>query len=145
MMKALHVHETYGVSNIRIYVLRALYLLMAVFLGIDAWSHIVTFEGTWNPAAAAAWSIWASYSLIAVFGLIHPLRMLPLVLLEIAYKLIWLVVVALPLWSAGTLDGSAAEEMTHAFLWVVLPIVATPWRYVFATYVQKGRVHNGVA
>lgn len=24
--------------------------------------------------------------------------------------------------------------MTKAFLWVVLPIVATPWKYAFDTY-----------
>jgi hypothetical protein len=31
---------------------------MAVFLGQDAWTHIATFEGTWDPeAAAAAWTV----------------------------------------------------------------------------------------
>jgi len=58
---------------------------------------ILTFQGEWDPAAAAAWSVWASYSLFAIPGIFYPLRMLPLVLLEILYKLIWLVVVAYPL------------------------------------------------
>ena len=142
-MKTLRVNDGFGVPTFKIYLLRALYVLMAVFLGIDAWSHIVTFEGTWDPAAAAAWSVWASYSVLALLGVIHPLRMLPLVLLEIAYKLIWLVVVAFPLWSAGTLAGSAAEEMAYAFLWVVLPVIATPWRYVFETFVRRERRNDG--
>jgi hypothetical protein len=47
---------------------------------------------------------------------------------------LWLMVVAYPLWSAGTLVGSSAEGTTSAFLWVLLPIVAVPWGYVFGTY-----------
>jgi hypothetical protein len=129
-------HDRYGVPRINIYLLRVLYLLMVVFLGKDAWSHIATFEGTWNPEAAAAWSVWGAFSVLAGIGLFHPLRMLPIVLLEITYKTIWLVVVGLPLLSAGTLDGRA-EEMMFSFGLVVLPIVATPWGYVFRTYFRR--------
>jgi hypothetical protein len=46
--------------------------------------------------------------------------MLPIVLLEITYKTIWLIVVGFPLLSAGTLDGRA-EEMMFSFGLVVLP------------------------
>jgi hypothetical protein len=38
---------------------------------------------------------------------------------EIVYKIIWLVIVAYPLWSRNQLGGSPAEEMTHAFVWVI--------------------------
>lgn len=137
-MHIFQTHERYGIPKINIYLLRALYLLMAVFLGRDAWSHIATFDGTWNPEAAAAWSVWAAFSLLAVIGLFHPLRMLPIVLLEITYKTIWLVVVGFPLWSAGTLEGRA-EEMMFSFGLVVLPIVATPWGYVFRTFFRRDR------
>jgi hypothetical protein len=109
---------------------------MVVFLGRDAWSHIATFEGTWNPEAAAAWSVWAAFSVLAGIGLFHPLRMLPIVLLEITYKTIWLIAVGFPLLSAGTLDGRA-EEMMFSFGLVVLPIIATPWGYVFRTYLRR--------
>jgi hypothetical protein len=65
------------------------------------------------------------------------LRMLPILLLEIFYKVLWLTVVAYPLWSTGALAGSSAEGMTSAFLWVLLPIVAVPWGYVFGAYIYK--------
>jgi hypothetical protein len=129
-------HERYGVPKINIYLLRGLYFLVVVFLGKDAWSYIASHEGTWNPEAAAAWSVWAAFSVLAGIGLFHPLRMLPIVLLEITYKLIWLVVVGFPLLRAGTLDGRA-EEMMFSFALVVLPIVATPWGYVFRTYLRR--------
>jgi hypothetical protein len=63
--------------------------------------------------------------------------MLPILLLEIFYKVLWLLVVAYPLWSKGALAGSPEEGTTSAFLWVILPIVAVPWGYVFVTYVYR--------
>ncbi len=126
-----------GVKKIHIHLLRVLFALMFVFLGRDSWTYIVTLTGVWDPQEAAAWSMWAAYSVLAVIGIINPIKMLPLVILEIIYKAIWLVVVAYPLWSSGQLAGSPAEETTHAFLWVVLPIIAMPWKYAFETYILK--------
>ena len=37
----------------------------------------------------------------------------------------------------GTLAGSPAEGTTSAFLWVILPIVAVPWGYVFVNYIYN--------
>jgi hypothetical protein len=128
-----------GVPRINIYLLRLLFILMLVFLGRDSWTQIFTFKGTWNPMAGMAWSIWASYSVLSVIGIINPLKMLPILLLEILYKLIWLILVAYPLWSSKQLIGSAAENMTYAFLWVVLPIVVMPWRYIFRRYISGVR------
>ena len=135
-MNLFRTHERFGVPRINIYLLRTLYLLMMVFLGNDAWSYIVSHEGPWNPEAAAAWSVWAAFSVLASIGLYHPLRMLPIVLLEILYKSIWLVFVGFPMMSAGTLDGRA-EEMMFTFSLVVLPILATPWGYVYRTYIRR--------
>jgi hypothetical protein len=79
--------------------------------------------------------MWASYSIISFIGIMRPLKMLPIVLFEIIYKIIWLVVIAYPLWVKNELAGSPAEEMTNAFMWVVLPIVAMPYRYFFRTFI----------
>src|SRR6266540_4372318 len=79
--------------------------------------------------------MWAAYSVLSVFGLINPLRWLPIVMFEIFYKIIWLAIVAYPLWSRNQLAGTPAAEMTYAFVWVILPIVAMPWAYAFRTYI----------
>jgi hypothetical protein len=57
-----------------------------------------------------AFSFWAAFSL-------------PLLLLQLLYKLVWLFAVALPLWSAGQ--------------WDALDILVMPWAYVVANYVRK--------
>jgi hypothetical protein len=63
--------------------------------------------------------------------------MLPILLLEIFYKVLWLIIVAYPLWAKGALAGSSAEDTTNVFLWVILPIIAVPWGYAFTTFVYR--------
>ena len=125
-----------GVRRINIYFLRLLFALMFFVLGRDVWTHIFAHQGPWDSDEAVAWSVFAAFSALAVLGIIRPLKMLPLVLLEIAYKVLWLILVAYPLWSTDRLAGSPVEERTYAFLWVVLPIIAMPWTYVFDTYAR---------
>jgi hypothetical protein len=128
-----------GVRPINIYLLRLLYGLMFFVLGKMTWTHILTHKGPWDPTDAVAWCVWTAFATLACLGIVRPLTMLPIVLLEIFYKVLWLVVVAYPLWSRGTLAGSAAEGITSQFLWVILPIVAMPWGYAFVKYVYDPR------
>jgi hypothetical protein len=128
-----------GVRPINIYLLRLVYFLMLAFVATDAWTRILTHPGPWDPVKAVAWCVWASYPTLSFFGLIHPLKMLPLMIFAIMYKVIWLIVVAYPLWRAHTLAGSPAEGLASTFLWVPLPIIAVPWKYVFHTYVMWSR------
>jgi len=128
-----------GVRPINIYLLRLLFALVFLFVGFDSWSSIITHKGPWDHVRAAALCMWAAYSLLSIICIFYPLKMLPLVLFEIIYKILWLIVVAYPLWAASQLWSSPAAEMTKAFLWVVLPIVATPWKYVVEKYILNRR------
>lgn len=128
-------HE--GVRPIHIYLLRLVYVLMFFVLGKDTWTHILGHAGPWEPDDAMAWSIWTAFATLAGLGIIRPLKMLPILLLEIFYKVLWLILVAYPLWSTHSLEGSPAEGMTMAFLWVLLPIVVMPWGHVFSTYIYR--------
>src|ERR1700678_1422111 len=125
-------HE--GVRNINIYLLRLLYVLMFFVLGRITWTHVLTHQGPWDPTNAGAWCVWTAFATLAGIGIIRPVKMLPIVLLEVFYKVLWLVIVAYPLWSKGTLSGSPAEDITSQFLWGILPIVAVPGGYVLANY-----------
>jgi hypothetical protein len=123
-----------GVARINIYLLRLVFVLMFFVLGRTTWTHILTHQGPWEPDEAMAWCVWTAFATLAGIGIVRPLKMLPILLLEIFYKVLWLGIVAYPLWSQGKLAGSPAESTTAAFLWVLLPIVAVPWGYVFVTY-----------
>jgi len=128
-----------GVRRINIYLLRLVFILMFFLLGRDTWTHVLTHQGVWEPVNAVAWCVWTAFATLAGLGIVHPLKMLPILLLEIFYKVLWLILVAYPLWSKGKLAGSPAEGITWAFLWVILPIIAVPWAYVFVNYIYKPR------
>jgi hypothetical protein len=110
---------------------------MFFVLGKQAWTQILTHPGAWEPTSAVVWCVWTAFATLAGLGIIRPLKMLPIILLEIFYKVLWLLVVAYPLWSKGALAGSSAENITSSFSWVILPIVAVPWGYVFGNYFYK--------
>jgi hypothetical protein len=125
-----------GVRPINIYLLRVLYFLMFVGVAFEAWKTIITHEGPWDHTRAVAWCVWAAYPTLSIFGLLRPLRWLPIVIFMIFYKTLWVIVVAYPLWRAGTLVGSPAEEMAHIFVWAPVITIIVPWVYVFKNFVM---------
>ncbi len=127
----------HGVPKLNIYILRALFFLIVLNVGSASWTHLLTFKGPWDPVITAYWCMWTAFSTLSFFGIFQPLKMLPLILFEIIFKLLWLIIVAFPLWKSGQLDGSPAEDLANAFIWVILAIVATPWRYVYDTYFSQ--------
>ncbi|MBD1582002.1 hypothetical protein [Pseudoalteromonas sp. S16_S37] len=128
-------HEKYdGIRPINIYAMQLIYTLMATLLAFDVWSYIISYEQVWNSSEAMDWSVWAAFSLFALIGIFKPVKMMPILLLEITYKLIWLILVALPLYNNGSLSDESTDGMLFPFILVILPIIAIPWGYVFKTY-----------
>ena len=130
-----------GIRPINIYLMRFIYILMFLVLGRDVWGYILNHPQSWGENEAVAWSVWAAFSTLALLGLFRPVQMIPIFLLEIFYKVLWLVLVALPLWGSNQMVGSGMEETTFAFVLVILPIVAVPWDYVFSRYIL-GRAYQ---
>jgi hypothetical protein len=122
------------VSLIRLYVLRAAYLLLIVGLGglivPQIVSHPISDRGI---IAALLGGIW----LLAFIGLLHPLRMLPLLMFEFAWKVIWVLAYGLPSWSAGQLTPVTSEDLTNTLVGVVLMPLVIPWGYVWRRYVRQ--------
>jgi hypothetical protein len=119
------------VSTFRLYLLRALYLVIFLGLGFLVWPKILNPGKVWDPLPGVAYSFWAAFSVLAALGLRYPLKMLPLLFLQLFYKCVWLLAVALPLASAGR-----PSTLTGGFVvFVVLDLLVIPWRYVLATYV----------
>ncbi len=125
-------HE--DVRRVNVYALRVLYFLMFFLLGETAWRELLTHQGTWESQGSVAWCVWAGFAAVAGLGLLHPIKLLPIILLEIFYKVLWLIVVAYPLWKRNELAGSWAEETFHVFFPVFVPILIVPWKFVAKTY-----------
>jgi hypothetical protein len=113
--------------------MRLLYLLNFVLLGLQVWPVLINHAGAWDPVRGVAWSVWAAFSALAALGVRYPLKMLPLLLMQLLYKSIWVIAVALPLWSTFR-----SMELTKAMAYgAVVDLIVIPWPYVFANYVRK--------
>lgn len=124
-----------GVWPIKIYVMKLFFLLMFLVAAKDAWIKLITHSGEWNSEVAIAWCSIAAYTTLSGLGIFHALKMLPIMLFMFLYKWLWLCFVAYPLWAKDQLAGSDAEGWAQVFIIIVIPILFTPWKYVFRTYV----------
>ena len=124
------------VSAIRLWVMRAMYLLMAVGIGNMIWPLIVDHPSTLPRMTGVAWALLGTIGLLSVLGLRYPLRMIPLLLFELTWKAIWLAAFAAPRWLDGTLDDAMRTTIFETALGAVL-IFVIPWRYVWANYMAR--------
>jgi hypothetical protein len=107
------------VSAVRLYALRLFYLLSFVGGGLMFWPALLNPGKPLGLLDGVAFSFWATLMALMGLGLRYPLQMLPLLLLQLLYKTVWLLAVALPLRSAGQWDASATE-ITRTFVGVVV-------------------------
>lgn len=121
----------------RLYALRAGYLLLAVGLGVQVWPGIVMRHDGWELMEGVVQCMLGAMGLLAVLGLRYPLKMLPLLLFEIAWKLLWLGVVAVPRLLHGQMDAGTWSTLSACLLVVVFPIVI-PWGHVAVSFVRAG-------
>ena len=128
-----------GVRPFHVYVLRTLYVLMFLGVGIPVWTDILGGRIPTDHVRAVAFCTWAAYPTLGLLGLRRPLQMLPLVLFMLFYKTAWLVAYAYPLWAAGRLGASAATEMAGVFAYIILIYPLLPWCYAWRSYVAGPR------
>ena len=125
-----------GISVARLNFLRIGYLVIAVGLAVRKWPLLITHDGPWPLFEGVETCMLVALSLLWFLGLRYPIKMLPILLFEIAWKVIWLSVIALPLARSGQLDA-ATLSVFYACVWVVIVVAVIPWRYVVRQYVTK--------
>lgn len=125
------------VTAYRLYLLRALYLLIAVGQGILQWPKLVHHSASWDLWHGVGVCMLAALAALALLGIRYPLQMLPLLIYELTWKLMWMLSVALPLWLSHRMDAEIAENVFAIGLGVVLCPLVIPWGYVFTNYIKK--------
>ena len=123
----------YEVPLWRLYVLRAMYLVLAIGLGAMIvpviLDHELTSRGVIPSLLGAVW-------VLALLGIRYPLGMLPVLIFELAWKAIWMVFFGLPQWSAGQYPPTFAEDSFNIAFGAVLFFVI-PWGYVWRRFVRQ--------
>lgn len=124
------------VSLIRLYLLRAVYLTIAVGLALVVWPGVLRHAQPWGLSQGVVKCMLAAFSLLCVVGIRYPLQLLPVLLWEMSWKSLWLLLVALPAWQSGTMDDTITATAIECAVAIIIPL-AMPWKYVYAHYIQK--------
>jgi len=121
------------VSLTRRNLLRGCYLLLLVGLGVQVWPRLLgtTAAAPFNEGVVDA--MLSALALVSILGVFSPLRMLPLLFFEIAWKAIWTASVAVPRWRTDAMDESIAATL-YACAWVIPFILIIPWRWAAGAY-----------
>ena len=123
------------VSTLRINLLRAMYLVMAVGLGITIWPGILV-PGNAPHMGSVVRGMLGALALMSLWGFRYPVKMLPILLFELLWKVIWVVAFGLGPWLDGELDPARQETLFSCLMGVVLVPVAVPWGYVLRHYIR---------
>jgi hypothetical protein len=117
----------------RINAMRFLFLLMALVMGSVVWSQLLFESADWPAWRGVAKSMLAALALMSLLGVRYPMQMLPLMLYEIAWKTVWLILIAGRAWMAGKWTADI-EGLFYDCVGIVIAYFIVPWRYVWARY-----------
>ena len=123
------------VSTFRLYLMRALYLLMFLFLTSTQWPMLLDHKSRPMMSGVAV-ALLAALGLMAGWALRYPLKMLPVLIFEFFWKTIWVVMIGVPLWRSGQLTGDYLETWKNCLPGVILVPLIIPWRYFWENYVK---------
>ncbi|MEM7487132.1 MAG: hypothetical protein AAF348_18145 [Bacteroidota bacterium] len=125
------------VSRLRKYLMKALYLLTFVGVGYQAWAEIIAPEKPLETIEGIVYSLWVAYATLMALGLRYPLKMIPLLLLQLFYKAVWVLGVYLPMNNNGLITESAEGFLNICITAIILDLLIIPWGYVYKTLFKK--------
>ncbi len=129
-------HSTEAVPLWRLYTLRLCYLILAGGLGTYIWPSVIQHTPEFAESRGIQFSLLAGLGVTALLGFRYPVKMIPLLLFELIWKVIYLTAFALPLWRARPLTDSERGDITSVLMVVVfLPLI--PWGYVWRQYMAR--------
>lgn len=121
----------------RLWLLRAMYLLMALGLALTIWPLLLSPHPGRADSGTVVWSLLGALALVSALGVRWPLRLLPVLVFELAWKLIWVITFGLPAWQQGGMTPYASETLYNCLLGVVLLPLVLPWGYLWRQYVHR--------
>ena len=124
-----------GLSTRRLNVLRLGYAFMAVGLTIVKWPLLIQGITSVPVPDGVVTCLLTAMSLLAFLGLRYPVQMLPILLFEVIWKVIWICAVAVPHLIAADIDPATSNVLINCSLVVIIAAVI-PWGHVRKHYLQ---------
>lgn len=116
----------------RLYVMRAVALLgiYGLFETVQTlFDHSALDRGVHKALIGGLW-------VMALFALRYPLKMVPILLFELVWKLVWLTLFGLPQWSSGVSSPRLGEDLWSIGAFPIVCVLVIPWGYVWCHYVK---------
>jgi len=104
---------------------------LGMILFPDTIQSILRFPPQDPVMLGACGSIFLALGLISLMGLRSPLKFVPVLLLELVYKPIWLVAVALPLFLEGRFPFYVVTMSAIFITFIVGDLIAIPFSHLF--------------
>lgn len=105
---------------------------------IGRWQLIYILEGPsdWTPWRGVGHSFLFALAILSIGGMFRPLALLPIMIFEIVWKVVWLLAVALPLWMAGE-QIPGVVSIKGSIIGSCLIATVIPWKYVWWRYFKQ--------
>lgn len=114
----------------RTVLLRLTYAFIAFGLIATLWQEVATAGPDIELQRSVVLAMLSTMALLCIVGIFRPIAMLPILLFEFVWKVIWLAVFYFRFWN-GSNDAGADSTFFACALGVVLCAIAIPWRYWF--------------
>jgi hypothetical protein len=114
-----------------------MYLLMAGGLAVNIWPNVLAHSAEWAIRFGHVGALLAGIGALSLLGLRYPAQMLPLMLFELLWKIIWIVAIGIPLWAGGQMTDAMRASAWEIGLGVILIPLVLPWRHLYEHYVAK--------
>ena len=111
------------------------YAFMGIGLVVVKWPVVVQDARSLPVMEGVVACLLTAMSLLAFLGLRYPVRMLPILLFEVIWKVIWIGAVAIPQLVSNDLNAEA-RDLLFSCSFVVVILAVIPWRYVWRRYVR---------
>jgi len=82
--------------------------------------------------AGVAASVWVAFALLAILGLWSPLKFVPVLLMQLTYKLIWFIAIIIPRIIGGNLPSYSIPMSIIFATFIIGDLIAIPFNYIFA-------------
>src|SRR5690349_2068917 len=98
------------------------------------WPLLVTHPDPWPLLEGVTTCILVALSVLAFLGLRYPVRLLPILLFECAWKILGVSAEAVPQLTACTMDAATRTVFVNCLVGVIV-FAVVPWRHVWQQFV----------
>ena len=82
-------------------------------------------------------SVYLSFAVVSILGLRSPLKFSPILLLQLGYKVLWLIGFFIPVLIAGKVPAHAILLIVIFATYIIGDLIAIPFSYIFSKEPEK--------